>query len=200
MASVLAAGLGHYEENDRAFLTLYSLSITFFHILIPPLGSYFIMQKNLIHWCWVYLTLALMRPPPSALTLLLEALCKTKHPWQRQSEAAQAQKMGFSLWRAEKSHRWNNIKPKRKHQKSRSRRYGLLKKNLQSSHCAREMYHFQSFLKVLISVRGLGPSDRLVCSFIWGAPLTSGWKTLDTVMGVSWGVSVWCGIAAVAGI
>jgi len=132
MASVLAAGLGHYEENDRAFLTLYSLSITFFHILIPPLGSYFIMQKNLIHWCWVHLTLSLMQPPPSALTLLLEALCKTKHPWQRQSETAQAQKMGFSLWRAEKRRAIVEITLSQREniKRGRSRQYELLKKNL----------------------------------------------------------------------
>lgn len=53
------------------FGTLFPLNNILSHIkLIPPLGRDFIMQKTLIHCCWVYLARALMKSPPPPLLFL----------------------------------------------------------------------------------------------------------------------------------
>lgn len=59
------------------FGTLFPLNNILSHIkLIPPLGRYFIMQKTLIHCCWVHLAWALMTPPPPAFLWVQQALVR----------------------------------------------------------------------------------------------------------------------------
>lgn len=92
------------------FGTLFPLNNILSHIkLIPPLGRDFIMQKTLIHCCWVHLARALMEPP--CFSAGAAGLGKTKHPWQRQWDAAWATtKRGFVHWSGEKRCCWSQKK------------------------------------------------------------------------------------------
>lgn len=109
------------------FGTLFPLNNILSHIkLIPPLGRDFIMQKTLIHCCWVYLGWALMKPPPSRPPPLFlrvqQALVRqsTRDRDNKMQLEAQ-QKEGFIHWSGEKRCCWRqngeNIKGRAKEDK-----------------------------------------------------------------------------------
>lgn len=112
------------------FGTLFPLNNILSHIkLIPPLGRDFIMQKTLIHCCWVYLGRALMKPhtPTSRPSQLPSLFLRVQQALVRQSTRDRDNKMrleaqqkeGFIHWSGEKRccSRQNGDKHQRNEQK-----------------------------------------------------------------------------------
>lgn len=167
------------------FGTLFPLNNILSHIkLIPPLGRDFIMQKTLIHCCWVHLAPALMKPPPPPPSplLLFFFFCGCSGALVRQStrdrdnkmQLEPQQKEGFIHWSGEKRCCWGKKKKKKTSKEEE-------KEDKFSEKC---QHFFWSRNLSLLTPRVLlwgadgsgGPHWSLVWHFIWGPPLTPRWK------------------------
>lgn len=183
--------------------TLFPLNNILSHInLIPPLGRDFIMQKTLIHCCWVYLGWALMKPhtPTSRLSQLPLLFLRVQQALVRQSTRDRDNKMrleaqqkeGFIHWSGEKRCCWRQNGDK--HQRNEQKKIKF----------AHKYQHLWSRNLSLLTPGVLflggwcrGPTDLLYSTLSEGHLWPLHWKARPDMMSVSFGFSFRSYIAAI---